>query len=209
MVDPKTRQPSEPRVCAGNDGTTITVGLVFLILGQVQISSAKDKRPFLQYPNAPSGSPQHLGGVFAYFRCDHQVCSSQSQCVLLMQKSALRVFSSYSPLADLFTQASSTTPEIATPASKTVQQAIRLLYGHSIATQLLEANISSKDERLPSEDEDEDEDAMDVDLPKGPMTWSAEVYFSNVNYQAKKMVFLLFINRLHCFHHSTVSRLTP
>jgi len=123
-----------------------------------------------------------------------------------VQKGTLRVFSSYLPLVDLFTQATSTTPEIATPASKTVQQAIRLLYGHSIATQLLEASISSKDKRLPSEAEDEDEDAMDVDLPKGPMTWSAEVYFSNVNYQAKKMVFLLFINRLYCFYHSWQSR---
>jgi len=123
-----------------------------------------------------------------------------------VQKGTLRVFSSYLPLVDLFTQATSTTPEIATPASKTVQQAIRLLYGHSIATQLLEASISSKDKRLPSEAEGEDEDAMDVDLPKGPMTWSAEVYFSNVNYQAKKMVFLLFINRLYCFYHSWQSR---
>jgi len=41
LVDPKTRQLSEPRVCAGNDGTTITVGLVSLVLGQVQISTRK------------------------------------------------------------------------------------------------------------------------------------------------------------------------
>jgi len=125
-----------------------------------------------------------------------------------MQKGTLSVFSTCLPLADPIIQSSSTTPEIATPASKTVPQAIRLLYGHSIATQLLEARISSKDQKFPSEDEDEDESAMDIDLPKGPTTWSAEVHFSNANYQAKKMVFLLFINRLCYFSVSVVSRLT-
>ena len=31
-------------------------------------------------------------------------------------------------------------------------------------------------------------------------SWNAELYFTNANYQAKKMVFLLFINRTwYCF----------
>lgn len=33
-------------------------------------------------------------------------------------------------------------------------------------------------------------DAMDVEE-----TWSAEAFFTNANYQAKRFVFLLFINR--------------
>ena len=38
---------------------------------------------------------------------------------------------------------------------------------------------------------DEDEDSRDEDAN----SWNAELYFTNANYQAKKMVFLLFINR--------------
>lgn len=76
----------------------------------------------------------------------------------------------------------------------TVQQAIRLLYGHSIATQLLEVNISSDKQKGTSNEESDDGEAMEADLPT-TATWSAELHFSNANYQAKKMVFLLFINR--------------
>lgn len=52
LVDSKTRQPSEPRVCAGNDGTTITVGLVSLLLGQVQLNLNAQKIKDLFY-NTP------------------------------------------------------------------------------------------------------------------------------------------------------------
>ncbi|KAL9709899.1 DNA mismatch repair protein Mlh1 [Leucoagaricus gongylophorus] len=159
LVDPKTRQPSEPRVCAGNDGTTITIKDLFY------------------------NTPTRLQAL-------RNTSEEYSRILDVITKYAV-----HNPNVS-FTckKPSSTTPEIATPASKTVPQAIRLLYGHSIATQLLEARISSKDQKFPSEDEDEDESAMDIDLPKGPTTWSAEVHFSNANYQAKKMVFLLFIN---------------
>jgi DNA mismatch repair protein MLH1 len=35
----------------------------------------------------------------------------------------------------------------------------------------------------------------EVEPPDQPESWSAEVYATNANYQAKKFVFLLFINR--------------
>lgn len=38
---------------------------------------------------------------------------------------------------------------------------------------------------------------MDTDLPPNKMSWSAEMFFSNAKYQAKKMIFLLFINRAY------------
>lgn len=38
-----------------------------------------------------------------------------------------------------------------------------------------------------------DEDAQEE--PDQPESWSAEAYITNPNYQAKKCVFLLFINR--------------
>lgn len=75
-----------------------------------------------------------------------------------------------------------------------VQQAIRLLYGHSLATQLIETNISSDKPENPDNEDSNDDEAMDVDLPSST-NWSAELHFSNANYQAKKTTFLLFINR--------------
>ncbi len=79
----------------------------------------------------------------------------------------------------------------------TVLQEIRLLYGHSIATQLLETGASSETEKLKDHggDEENDDGVMDVDLPTKTTSWSAEMFFSNPNYQAKKTIFLLFINR--------------
>jgi DNA mismatch repair protein MLH1 len=65
------------------------------------------------------------------------------------------------------------------------------LYGHSIAKELLHETVSSaKPKRNTGKDDDADEDEDD-----DSESWSAEAYFTNANYQAKKMVFLLFINR--------------
>ncbi|OBZ78145.1 DNA mismatch repair protein Mlh1 [Grifola frondosa] len=81
-------------------------------------------------------------------------------------------------------QAASPTPDISTPSSSTTQQTIRLLYGQTIAKDILHVGISSSD-NASSHDEGEDDDSE---------SWSAESYFTNANFQAKKMVFLLFIN---------------
>ncbi|KAH6909546.1 DNA binding protein [Coprinopsis sp. MPI-PUGE-AT-0042] len=87
-------------------------------------------------------------------------------------------------------KAGSASPELSTPPNSNVPQAIRLLYGHSIAKELLEAKVSSQ---CPGDEDDQDR--MDVDnagLRNG--SWSAELHFTNPNYQAKKFNFLLFIN---------------
>jgi DNA mismatch repair protein MLH1 len=89
-------------------------------------------------------------------------------------------------------QAGSPTPELSTPSSSTTPQAIRLLYGHSIAKELLHETVSSsprpmRNPRKDDADKDQDDDGE---------SWVAEAYFTNANYQAKKIVFLLFINRV-------------
>lgn len=66
-----------------------------------------------------------------------------------------------------------------------------MLYGHSISKDLLHLNLSSSDKSNQNNHVDEEEDKDD------PESWSAEAHFSNTNYQGKKMVFLLFINRMH------------
>lgn len=52
---------------------------------------------------------------------------------------------------------------------------------------------SSKDKEGQGEDMETDEPEDD------PEAWHAEAYITNANYQAKKMVFLLFINRTYFF----------
>jgi len=54
-----------------------------------------------------------------------------------------------------------------------------MLYGHSVAKELVSATVESKDGQ-----NDDDEEA-----------WSATVHFTNPNYQAKRTTFLLFVNR--------------
>jgi len=46
---------------------------------------------------------------------------------------------------------------------------------------------------------DVDEAGHEQEEPDRPEAWSAEAYFTNANYQAKKFVFLLFINRKRYF----------
>jgi DNA mismatch repair protein MLH1 len=70
-----------------------------------------------------------------------------------------------------------------------------LLYGHSIAKQLLTLKLSSNGKEKPHEDDMDVDQNEESELPDQPESWSAEAYFTSANYQAKKFVFLLFINR--------------
>lgn len=64
------------------------------------------------------------------------------------------------------------------------------MYGHSIAKELIQQKVSSS-----SDDDDDDEMDIDDEEQKHPNSWTADILFTNANYQAKKTVFLLFINR--------------
>ncbi|KAF9447828.1 DNA mismatch repair protein MutL [Macrolepiota fuliginosa MF-IS2] len=154
LVDPRTRQRSDVKACAGNDGTTIIIEDLFY------------------------NTPTRLQAL-------RNTSEEYSRILDVITKYAI-----HNPKVSFSCKKStSASPDIATPASMTVPQAIRLLYGHSIATQLLQDNVSSETQK-----EDEDEEAVDDDLPTNAGTWSTELHFTNPNYQAKKMVFLLFIN---------------
>jgi DNA mismatch repair protein MLH1 len=86
-------------------------------------------------------------------------------------------------------QSGSASPDLSTPSSSETSAAIRLLYGHSVAKELLHIKISSSDKGREETDMDEDDTNDDAE------SWNAASYFTNANYQAKKIVFLLFINR--------------
>jgi DNA mismatch repair protein MLH1 len=91
-------------------------------------------------------------------------------------------------VADYIEQAGSPTPELSTSATSDVGQAIRLLYGHSIGKELLHVESSCRTGGSSSRD-------TSAGDPDDSERWSAEAYCTSPNYQAKKTVFLLFINR--------------
>ncbi|KAH9926723.1 DNA mismatch repair protein MutL [Fomitopsis serialis] len=145
----KAGTSADPKPCAGNDGTTITVENLFY------------------------NTPTRLSALRS---------SSEEYARIL---DVVTKYAIHNPHVS-FTcrKAGSPTPDVSTPSSSTTTQAIRLLYGQSIAKELLHTTVSSK---TPSE-EDADEEVPEES------SWDAEAYFTSANYQAKKLVFLLFIN---------------
>ncbi|KAF9041304.1 DNA mismatch repair protein MutL [Panaeolus papilionaceus] len=159
LSDLKTRQKAEPRPCAGNDGTTITIENLFY---NVPTRLSALRSPSEEY----------------------------SKILDVMTKYAV-----HNPkIAFVCKKEGSSAPELTTPSCADSAMSIRLLYGHSLAKELIHAKLgSSKSAPQP----EGDDDRMDEDEPeknKKETSWSAETYFSNANYQAKKTVFLLFIN---------------
>ncbi|KAI0826460.1 histidine kinase-like ATPase [Irpex lacteus] len=146
----KDGAPSEPKACAGNDGTTITVENLFY--------------------NTPARLSALRGSSEEY-----------SRILDVVTKYAI-----HNPHVSFSCKKSgSAAPELTTPSGSSVKNTIRHTYGQTIAKDLLHAEVD------PSAD-DRDE-SMNVD-DDNSTKWSAEAYFTNPNYQAKKTVFLLFIN---------------
>ncbi|OJT01730.1 DNA mismatch repair protein Mlh1 [Trametes pubescens] len=154
----KAGATSDPKPCAGNDGTTITVENLFY--------------------NTPTRLSALRGSSEEYTRIIDVVTR----------------YAIHNPLVS-FTckKTGSPSPDVSTPSSSTTEQAIRLLYGQTLAKELLHVTVipASKGKGKASAahqdaSDDEDEDVDD--------SWSAEAHFTNANYQAKKMTFLLFIN---------------
>lgn len=112
--------------------------------------------------------------------------------VAFLCKKVVGVFASSFVMSFLFLwQSSSASPSLSTPSSSTSSQAIRMLYGHSIAKELIHLKVSGSDQRAKRKDHT-DEEVSDND---DEADWVANVHFTTANYQAKKIVFLLFINR--------------
>ena len=72
------------------------------------------------------------------------------------------------------------------------------MYGQSVAKELLHVTVSS---HTSSDDDGENDDEIPDES-----TWDAEAHFTSANYQSKKLVLLLFINREHpilaCYKNS-------
>ncbi|KAI5120891.1 hypothetical protein M0805_002991 [Coniferiporia weirii] len=126
------------------------------------------------------------------------------------RRSALRSSSEeYSRILDVLTRyavhnptvafvckkAGSANADLSTPSNSSTTQAIRLLYGQSIARDLLSVSLSP--DKGTSGNDEAGAEAINVDDSveiEGEGNWKGEAHFTNANYHAKKMVFLLFIN---------------
>ncbi|KAI0826529.1 DNA mismatch repair protein MutL [Trametes gibbosa] len=149
----KAGNTPDPKPCAGNDGTTITVENLFY--------------------NTPTRLSALRGSSEEYARILDVVTK----------------YAIHNPQVSFACKkTSSPSLDVSTPSSSTTAQAIHLVYGQTLAKELLHVTVSDKPtgkDKPPADSEDDDQDEE---------SWSAEAHFTNANYQAKKMTFLLFIN---------------
>nr|ATV82123.2 DNA mismatch protein [Strobilurus tenacellus] len=141
LVETQPGQTPDPKPCAGNDGTTITIEDLFY------------------------NTPTRLSAL-------RSPAEEYSRILDVLTKYAI-----HNPgVAFICKKAGTAAPDLSTPSSSSTTQAIGMLYGHSIAKELLSTETSSSTE------------------PDTAEFWRAEVHFTNANYQSKKTIFLLFIN---------------
>ncbi|OCH93343.1 DNA binding protein [Obba rivulosa] len=153
LVPSKPGTTADPKACAGNEGTTISVENLFY------------------------NTPTRLAALRS---------SSEEYARILDVVSKYAVHNPH--VSFTCKKVGSPAPDISTPSSSTVKQAIRLLYGQTIAKDLLHTKISSTTRGSPAHD------SAGSDVEEEAGSWMAEAHFTSAHYQAKKMVLLLFIN---------------
>ncbi|KIY63167.1 DNA mismatch repair protein MutL [Cylindrobasidium torrendii FP15055 ss-10] len=134
-------QTVDPKACAGNDGTIITIEDLFY------------------------NTPTRLSAL-------RSTSEEYNRILDVVTKYAV-----HNPtVAFTCKKVGSTSPELTTPSTNTPVNTIRMLYGHTLAREMLSSSVT-----------------CDASVPQSE-SWKAEIHFSSANYQGKKTIFLLFIN---------------
>ncbi|KAL1741295.1 hypothetical protein HDZ31DRAFT_84907 [Schizophyllum fasciatum] len=166
LAPAKPGQTAEPKPCAGNNGTTITIEDLFY------------------------NTPTRLSAL-------RSASEEYARILDVMTK-----YSVHNPFVSFVCKkAGSPSPDLSTPASAAspagTQAIIRVTYGSSIVKELIHYYYSSGgtgDAIDAKGKQKESEEDVDMEDDVSPKDWSFDAHFTNPNYHAKKMVFLLFIN---------------
>ncbi|KAL1667281.1 hypothetical protein GGF50DRAFT_124917 [Schizophyllum commune] len=162
IIPAKPGQTAEPKPCAGNNGTTITIEDLFY------------------------NTPTRLSAL-------RSASEEYARILDVMTKYAIHNPS----VSFVCKKAGSPSPDLSTPASAAspagTQAIIRMTYGSSIVKELIHYYYSSGSDSSDAKDKEDDED-VEMKDNVSPKDWSFDAHFTNPNYHAKKMVFLLFIN---------------
>uniref|UniRef100_D8QEE1 DNA mismatch repair protein S5 domain-containing protein n=1 Tax=Schizophyllum commune (strain H4-8 / FGSC 9210) TaxID=578458 RepID=D8QEE1_SCHCM len=165
LIPAKPGQTAEPKPCAGNNGTTITIEDLFY------------------------NTPTRLSAL-------RSASEEYARILDVMTKYAVHNPS----VSFVCKKAGSPSPDLSTPASAAspagTQAIIRMTYGSSIVKELIHYYYSSGGDSSDAQGEqkENEDDDMDTEDDVSPKDWSFDAHFTNPNYHAKKMVFLLFIN---------------
>ncbi|KAG9025968.1 DNA mismatch repair protein [Tulasnella sp. JGI-2019a] len=145
---------AEPKPCAGNNGTTITVEDLFYNT-TTRLSALR---------------------------------SSSDEYARILD--VITRYAVHNPTVSFTCKKEGTRgPDVSTPSGSTTQANIKLLYGAAIEKEILHVTVSSEDTGKQTTVHKGKSKARD-DVPD----WKAEAYVTNVNYHAKKITLLLFIN---------------
>ncbi|KAL1679590.1 hypothetical protein EV122DRAFT_209500 [Schizophyllum commune] len=165
LIPAKPGQTAEPKPCAGNNGTAITIEDLFY------------------------NTPTRLSAL-------RSASEEYARILDVMTKYAVH----NPPVSFVCKKAGSPSPDLSTPASAAspagTQAIIRVTYGSSIVKELIHYYYSSAGQSGDAKGKEKEKDDEDVDMEDdvSPKDWSFDAHFTNPNYHAKKMVFLLFIN---------------
>ncbi|KIY48464.1 DNA mismatch repair protein MutL [Fistulina hepatica ATCC 64428] len=152
LVPAKPGTSAEPRPCAGNDGTTITIENLFF------------------------NTPTRLSAL-------RSASEEYARILDVVTKYAVH----NSKVSFVCKKAGSSSPDISTPSSPDPVAIIRILYGSTIAKELIPLSKT-----LPTKETNLEDDGNHSEDIEG--RWSFNAHFTNLNYHSKKMIFLLFIN---------------
>ncbi|KAF8755504.1 DNA mismatch repair protein MutL [Rhizoctonia solani] len=187
MIAPKEGAAAEPVACAGNDGTVITAEDLFYNTPVRKASLRNLGEEYARLSDVVTRYAVHQAGVSF-------VCK----------------------------KAGATSPDVSTPIGASRSSLIRLLFGAGVADALFDMEVSSSNvseqatgkRKRPKGDvgaveeswSDSDEEAIPIGQRDDKTKWKANAVFTSTSYHGKKLVLLLFINRVEAVYSTIMPK---